>query len=124
MTSIDENERGNNGYFVLAILAAGINFLSIQVNAWISKRKAIKKGIDPSLMNNSGSNKLMSILMPLIMGIFTLFYNAAFGLYIVSGALISLITSPLVTMFVDMLEIEAIKKQQDKTIAKYDRRRK
>lgn len=124
MTSIDHNERSNNGYFILAILAAGINFLSIQVNAWISKRKAVKKGVDPKLMNNSGSNKIMSIVMPLIMGIFTLFYNAAFGLYIVAGALISLITSPLVTMFVDMLEIEAIKKQQDKTIAKYDRRRK
>ena len=44
--------------------------------------------------------------MPVIMGVFTLFYNAAFGLYIVAGALIALLTSPLVTMFVDMLEID------------------
>ena len=123
MSYIGDNERSNNGFFVLSLLAAGINFLSIQVNAWISKRKAIKKGIDPNLMNNNGSNKLMSIIMPVIMGLFTLIYNAAFGLYIVSGALIALITSPLITMFVDMLEIEAIKKQEDKTIAKYDRRR-
>lgn len=123
LDDIKSNERSNNGYFVLAVLAAGLNFLSIYINNLISRRKAIKQGVDPMLTANN-SNKLMSIIMPLIMGIFTLFYNAAFGLYIVSGALIALITSPLVTLFVDMLEIEAIKKEQNRTVASYDRRRK
>ena len=94
----------------------------MQVNTWVSKAKAKKQGIDPNLMNG-GSNKIMSIIMPVIMGVFTLFYNAAFGLYIVAGALITLITSPLVTMFADMLEIEAIKKEQNKRVAIYDRKR-
>ena len=71
-----------------------------------------------------GNNKLMTIIMPLIMGVFTLFYNSAFGLYIVAGALITLITSPLVTLFVDMLEYDAITKEQQKTVAIYDRKRK
>ena len=62
--------------------------------------------------------------MPIIMGIFTLFYNAAFGLYIGAGALITLITSPLVTLFVDMLEFDAISKEKQKTVAIYDRKRK
>lgn len=119
---IKTNERGNNGYFILAVLAAGVNFLSTFINGAISKRKARKQAVDPSLVSN-GSNKLMMIIMPLIMGLFTLFYNAAFGLYIVSGAVITLITSPLVTIFVDMLEIEAIKKEQNKTVAIYDRKR-
>ena len=66
----------------------------------------------------------MSIIMPVIMGVFTLFYNAAFGLYIVAGALITLITSPLITMFVDMLEFEAINKEKERTVAIYDRKRK
>jgi len=123
MDDIKTNERSNNGIFALALLAAGINFLSTYVNGLISKRKAIKQGIDPKLTAN-GANKIMTIVMPLIMGVFTLFYNSAFGLYIVSGALITLITSPLVTLFVDMLEIEAIKKEQTRTVASYDRRRK
>lgn len=122
MSSVKAGERKYNGFFILAILAAGTNFLSMMVNTWISKAKAKKQGIDPKLMANS-SNKLMSLIMPLIMGIFTLFYNAAFGLYIVAGALVTLITSPLVTMFVDMLEVEAIKKEQNRTIAIYDRKR-
>ena len=121
MSNIDSTERNNNGYFILAILAAGLNFLSINMNNWISKRKAVKQGVDPKLMTNS-SNKIMSIVMPIIMGVFTLFYNAAFGLYIVTGALVALITSPLVTMFVDMLELEAIKREQRKSVASYDRK--
>jgi YidC/Oxa1 family membrane protein insertase len=123
MDNIKTSERKTNGYFLLAILAAGLNFLSIYINNIISRKKAIRQGVDPKLTAN-GSNKVMTIIMPLIMGIFTLFYNAAFGLYIVSGALITLITSPLVTLFVDMLEIEAIKKEQTRTVASYDRRRK
>ena len=82
-----------------------------------------RRGIDVALVANN-SNKLMSIIMPIIMGIFTLFYNAAFGLYIVAGALITLITSPLVTLFVDMLEYDAIKKESQKNVAIYDRKRK
>ena len=123
MGNIKDSERSFNGIFVLALLAAGINFLSTFVNSLISKKKAMKQGIDPKLTANN-TNKIMTIIMPLIMGIFTLFYNAAFGLYIVAGALIALITSPLVTLFVDMLEIEAIKKEQNRTISSYDRRRK
>ena len=115
--------RKNNGYFILAILAAGLNFLSMQVNNWVSKAKAKKKGIDVALVTQS-NNKLMSIIMPVIMGVFTLFYNAAFGLYIVAGAIIALITSPLVTLFVDMLEFDAIHKERNKNMAIYDRKRK
>lgn len=123
MSSISDSARKNNGYFVLAILAAGLNYLSMSVNNWISKARAKKKGVDVSLMSNN-SNKLMSIIMPIIMGVFTLFYNAAFGLYIVAGALITFITSPLVTMFVDMLEYDAIQKEKNKNVAIYDRKRK
>ena len=122
MGNIENSVRKTNGFFLLALLAAGLNYLSISMNTWISKAKAKKQGIDPRLVSQGG-NKLMSFLMPVIMGVFTLFYNAAFGLYIVAGALIALITSPLVTIFVDMLEIEAIKKEQEKTVAIYDRKR-
>ena len=123
MAPVTEVARNNNGYFILAILAAGLNYLSMSVNNWISKARAKKKGVDVALMAN-GSNKLLTIIMPIIMGVFTLFYNSAFGLYIVAGALITLITSPLVTLFVDMLEFDAIKKEQNRNVAIYDRKRK
>jgi membrane protein insertase Oxa1/YidC/SpoIIIJ len=125
MNPIKGTVRKNNGCFILVLLAAGINYLSMVMPGWISKAKAKKQGIDPVLMGaNNKSNKLMQFIMPVIMGIFTLFYNAAFGLYIVAGALIGLITSPLITIFVDMLEVESIKKEQDRRTAIYDRKRK
>ncbi|MBE5757874.1 MAG: YidC/Oxa1 family membrane protein insertase [Clostridiales bacterium] len=119
----NESARKSNGYFILAVLAAGLNFLSMSVNTWMSKYRAKKKGVDTKLVS-ANNNKLMSIIMPVIMGVFTLFYNAAFGLYIVAGALITLITSPLVTLFVDMLEFDAIHKEKNKNLASYDRKRK
>lgn len=123
ISPLSNDYRGNNGYFILAILAAGLNFLSMTMNGFISKIRAKKKGVDPTLMKG-GSNKIMTIVMPLIMGVFTLLYNAAFGLYIVAGALISVITSPLITLFVDMLEMDAINREKNKYIAIYDRKRK
>ena len=120
---IKSESRSNNGCYILAILAAGINLLSTFVNNWISKARAKKRGVDVSLVTNK-SNKTMTFVMPVIMGIFTLFYNAAFGIYIVAGALITLITSPLVTLFVDMLEFDAISKEKNKSMPLYDRKRK
>lgn len=123
MNHMSDDSRTYNGIFLLAVLAAALTFLSTAMNNWISKARAKKKGIDTNLVVG-GSNKLMLILMPIIMGIFTLFYNAAFGLYIVAGALIMLITGPLVTLFVDMLEYDAIMKERQRTVAIYDRKRK
>lgn len=123
MNPIKEDARKNNGYFILAILAAGFNYLSFGLNEWISRARNKKKGIDPKMAGNN-TNKILSIIMPIIMGIFTLFYNSAFGLYIVAGALITLITSPLVTLFVDMLEYDAITKERKRITAIYDRKRK
>ena len=123
MTHMVDETRSNNGLFLLAILAAVLTYLSTAINTWISKARAKKKGLDANLMAG-GNNKIMMILMPVIMGIFTLFYNAAFGLYIVAGALIMLITGPLVTLFVDMLEYDAIMKERQRTVAIYDRKRK
>ena len=46
----------------------------------------------------------MLIIMPVIMGIFTLFYNAAFGLYIVTGNLFALVTGPLITLLIEVID--------------------
>ena len=122
ITPIKDVAKKNNGYFVLALLAATLSYLSTVLNNLVSKVRSKKKGMELSMANQT--NKLLTFLMPAIMGIFTLFYNAAFGLYIVAGSVISLITGPLITMFVDMLEFDAIRKENDRVMASYDRKRK
>lgn len=119
---ISENAKGYNGYFILAVLAAVLSYMSTVMNNWVSKARAKKKGLDLSLPNQT--NKILTFVLPIIMGVFTLFYNAAFGLYIVAGSIITLITGPLITLFVDMLEFEAIRKERERTMPTYDRKRK
>ena len=86
------------------------------------KSRIKKKGLETSVPNQT--NKLLTFILPIIMGVFTLLYNAAFGLYIVAGSIITFITGPLITLFVDMLEFDAIKKERERTMATYDRKRK
>ena len=106
-----------NGYFILSILAALLNFASMQINTIISKIKNKKKNIPATV----STNKTMSIIMPLIMGVFTLLYTAAFGLYIVAGALFSFVTTPLVTFIVDKIYEKRSSKFDAKNKVSYDR---
>ena len=78
-----------NGYFVLIVLAIGLMFLQ----QFISMRMQ-KDANDLSTVDGSGArtNKWMLILMPLIYGIFSFFYSAAFSTYMITNTIYGLIT--------------------------------
>lgn len=109
-----------NGYYILCILAAVVTFLSTKMTGWVSKFRAKRKGqvyVDPM-----AKNKFMLFLMPAIMAIFTLFYNAAFAIYIVVGALFALIVNPIMTLIIEAIEDKRLaKKQQNKPKVSYSR---
>lgn len=106
-----------NGYFILSVLAALLSFGSMQLNTIIAKIKNKKK----NLPNIVSTNKTMSIIMPIIMGVFTLLYTASFGLYIVAGALFSFVTTPLITLIVDKIYAKKSEKLEVKNKVSYDR---
>ncbi len=112
-----------NGYFILCVLAALTSFGSLYVNQLISKRRAKKTA--NNLLAAPGSdataNKGMYIIMPIIMGFFTLLYTASFGIYIVTSQLFALLSNILTTTMVDKM-IEKSLKQDKKTSSSYDRR--
>lgn len=109
-----------NGYYILCILAALVTFLSTKMTGWVSKLRAKKKGqvyVDPM-----AKNKFMLFLMPAIMAIFTLFYTAAFAIYIVIGAMFSLVINPIMTIIIEVIEEKiAAKKQKNKPKVSYSR---
>lgn len=109
-----------NGFYVLIILSAGTTFLSMQINTWISKRNSKKHNRD--FIDPMGNNKFLVYLMPVIMAIFTLFYNAAFGIYIVTGGLFSLITGPFITMLADYLDKRSEDKENENKKISYSRK--
>ena len=111
---------GNNGYYILIVLAALTTYLSTQVTVWIGKAKA-KKNNKP-YVDAMSQNKVLVYMMPIIMALFTLFYNAMFAIYIVTGAVFGLLTGPLMTMVVDKVFDKSIKKEQEKTKVSYSRK--
>ena len=111
---------GNNGYYILIVLAAVITYLSTQVTVWIGKAKAKREG--KPYVDAMAQNKVLIYMMPIIMAMFTLFYNAMFAIYIVTGALFGLMTGPLVTIFVDKLFDKSVKKEQEKMRVSYSRK--
>ena len=108
-----------NGYLILPILAAGLTYGSMKVSNYISKRKAQKKNLQ--LVQAPEAGKGMQFIMPAIMGIFTLLYNAAFGIYIVVGALFGFVASPLISMIVDNIDYKQQLKEESKKTVSYSR---
>lgn len=108
MNPIQANYSGWNGYFLLAIINGALSLLSMYFSELVSKHNAKKKNL-PYVKT---TNKSMMIVMPLIMAMFTIFYNSAFGLYIVAGSLFSVLTTPLITWIVEKIFDKKNKKQQ------------
>lgn len=111
---------GWNGYYILIILSAVITYLSTQVSVWMGKLKAKKQG--KPFVDAMSQNKVLLYVMPIVMALFTLFYSAMFAIYIVTGALFGLLTSPLVTIVVDKLFDKQCKKEEEKTRVSYSRK--
>jgi len=93
--------QGWNGYFILTILAAAITYLSVTISQMqTTKKKSKKTDIQPqgaetpvNPINTNKAMKFMKFLLPILMIIFTIGYNAAFALYIVTNSVMSTILS-------------------------------
>jgi len=108
MNPIKAEYNGWNGWYLLAVGNGLLSLGSIYITEVLSKRKAKKKN-QPYI---STTNKSMMIVMPIIMAMFIIFYNAAFGLYIVAGSVCQMIISPIVGMIVDKIMDKKNKKEQ------------
>ncbi len=87
-----------NGYFVLIVLAIGLMFL--QQFIMMRSQKATN---ELGTVDGSGAktNKWMMILMPIIYGVFSFFYSAAFSIYMITNTAFSLITTVVINKILD-----------------------
>ncbi len=97
--ALGDQKNQYNGYFILIVLSIG--FMLLQ--QWLSMR-ANKSVNELSTVDGSGArtNKMMMIMMPIIYGIFSFFYSAAFSLYMITNTLYSLITMLIINKCVDV----------------------
>ena len=88
-----------NGYFILIVLAIGLMFLQQFITT-----RAQKDANELSTVDGSGArnNKWMMILMPVIYGIFSFFYSAAFSTYMITNTIYSLITTVVLNKIMDV----------------------
>ena len=108
---IDQNQSKWNGYYILAILAALLSFLSQYLSELQNKVKKEKevKVHDPS----QSTMKIMKIMMPAMMAIFALTSTASFGIYLIASSLIGMLTS----FISGLLAKKLTKKEEEKYLA-------
>lgn len=109
------NDKGRvNGYFILPILCVIATFLTM----WLSTRK--KKG-DVTTAQPGG--KMTKIIMPLIFGLFAVFYSSIFAIYMLTGQIISALLIPLQNLILDKWNNHSNKKKKDKVeVVEYSRK--
>ena len=125
--------RGWNGYYILAVLAVGLTFLSQFVSELGNKVETKKKKerinkyyeeLDDKNKSNkvqSGNTmKIMKYVLPIIMAIFVITSSAAFGIYIV----ISSAASIAINLLINYLVRIATKKQEAETLAVLEKQEK
>lgn len=88
-----------NGYFVLIVLAIGLMFLQ-QFISMRSQKDANELGtVDGA---GASTNKWMMIMMPVIYGLFSFMYSAAFSLYMITSTVYGLITTIIINKVMDV----------------------
>ncbi len=118
MPLLSDSQGRVNGYLILPLLCIAISFLS----TWLSQKTMTKKSDNNQQPVKQG--KAMQIIMPLIMGIFAIFYNSVFAIYMVTSQAISTALLPLQNLIVRKLENRADKKKMQTQTDQVDYRRK
>lgn len=101
-----------NGYFIMTILCVGVTLVSQLV------MNKTQKAQMEAQMSGKGMNKMMMIIMPIMMGVFSLNYSGAFSLYIIISSAYSTLSTLLINKVV---ELRFKKKLEMEEAGKYKR---
>lgn len=88
-----------NGYFVLIILAIGLMFLQQFIMMRSQKAANELSSVDGSAAK---TNKWMMIIMPIMFGVFSFFYSAAFSVYMIVNTLYGLVSTLIINKIVSV----------------------
>lgn len=108
IADLQEEQTVKNGYFILAVLTAGIAFLMQFVTS-----KSQKASMELQTVNGQGARtqKIMMWMMPILMAVFAFMYTAAFSVYMILSQAISIVFTLVINWIIG-------KKFKDKEMAK------
>ena len=123
---IQSNETKNNGFYILAVLAGVITYLSQFISERHNKLKNKKAKLISDQANPTGTAmKVMKIMLPVLMITFVLTSSASFGIYMLASNVSSIAFGELVSLIVNamtkkkQLEVEeTLAKEADRLIKK------
>ncbi len=119
---VDENTRDQNGYFGIAILIIAVAFLQQFVTNKKYRFKKKKLTDNEFQEKKMPTNKVMMIILPLVLGIFGIFYNSVFGLYMLASSVFAVITTPLCNNILDVVEKKEEERRKRKEKLTYSRK--
>ncbi|MDD4275375.1 MAG: YidC/Oxa1 family membrane protein insertase [Clostridia bacterium] len=133
MKPLTETQQGWNGYFILVVLAGVITFLSQKINMNMQAKQNKKKNendksVTTTLQNQkpeidpaASSAKIMMVILPIMMIIFTLSYSGAFALYIITNSFTSAISTFIITKIIHKIDEKKESKLKISQKAEYSR---
>ena len=80
-----------NGYFILPLISITLSVFSVKVTKSNQPEMPTQTDENGKPKNGQGMMKAMNWLMPIMMGVFALFYSSAFCIYMVMNSLITVI---------------------------------
>ena len=87
-----------NGYYILIIISIGSMFLSQFITARSQKAQSELQTADGS---GKRTQRMMMIIMPIIFGVFSFFYSAAFSIYMIISSLYSVLSTLIINLIID-----------------------
>jgi len=115
VAGIDVQSMGNNGYYILTIVAVLSSVLSLWLSNFLMRSKT-----QPA----QKQSWMMYVIMPIIIGIFTFMYTSLFAIYLIVGQLVMMLLTPLTTFIVKKWTEHDINKKKEKNVIEVDYRRK
>lgn len=106
-----------NGYYVLIVISIGSMFLSQFIMAKSNKAQNELQTADG---RGKKTQRVMMVVMPIIFGIFSFFYSAAFSIYMIVSNLFGIASSVLINLVIDSkfrkMEEQEIREKYNKRI--------
>ncbi len=120
MPDLKAQKSRTNGYFILPILCIAAAFLTMQLTKFYNNRKNKKKGL-PKVEEKG---KIAQYIVPILLGVFALFYNSVFSIYMLTGQIVSGLLLVPQLMLVDFVMDKRKAKKEKKDLNNVDYSRK
>jgi len=115
--NLAKEKKAPNGYFIFVVLSVGITILS-----QIVMNKGQKAQLELQTLNGQGkqTQKVMTYIMPIMIGFFAFMYTSAFALYMVTNSFVSMLMTLLINFLVEKnFKRKAEKEYEEKLNKKY-----